>query len=228
MTCMWLATSGLVFLAVPGMSDPWHALAVGACVTPTDPILSAVIVKGRFADHNVPVPLQELIVAESGANDGLGYPFLFAALWVIKYLGGFESSAGAGPAGDGDGDGDASLWAGGGLGKALLMWTGETMGYVILLSVIYGILVGHVAKMALYWAEKRRYVDRESFLVFAISLALFVVGTAGMVGTDDVLACFVAGNVFTWDDWFRKGEFFSKENKKKKKKRKKRGRSRTE
>lgn len=24
-----------------------------------------------------------------------------------------------------------------------------------------------------------------------------------MIGSDDVLACFVAGNVFTWDDWFR-------------------------
>jgi hypothetical protein len=24
-----------------------------------------------------------------------------------------------------------------------------------------------------------------------------------MVGSDDVLACFIAGNVFTWDDWFR-------------------------
>ena len=25
----------------------------------------------------------------------------------------------------------------------------------------------------------------------------------GMIGSDDVLACFIAGNVFTWDDWFR-------------------------
>ena len=24
-----------------------------------------------------------------------------------------------------------------------------------------------------------------------------------MVGSDDVLACFIAGNTFTWDDWFR-------------------------
>lgn len=24
-----------------------------------------------------------------------------------------------------------------------------------------------------------------------------------MFGSDDVLACFIAGNVFTWDDWFR-------------------------
>lgn len=32
---------------------------------------------------------------------------------------------------------------------------------------------------------------------------LFIVGTVGMLGSDDVLACFIAGNVFTWDDWFR-------------------------
>lgn len=34
-------------------------------------------------------------------------------------------------------------------------------------------------------------------------LQLFIVGTVGMIGSDDVLACFIAGNVFTWDDWFR-------------------------
>ena len=32
---------------------------------------------------------------------------------------------------------------------------------------------------------------------------MFVVGTVGLIGSDDVLACFVAGNAFTWDDWFR-------------------------
>ena len=46
-------------------------------------------------------------------------------------------------------------------------------------------------------------MDRESFLVFAIALALFIIGTCGMIGSDDVLACFIAGNTFTWDDWFR-------------------------
>lgn len=28
-------------------------------------------------------------------------------------------------------------------------------------------------------------------------------GTVGLIGSDDVLACFIAGNAFTWDDWFR-------------------------
>jgi NhaP-type Na+/H+ or K+/H+ antiporter len=28
--------------------------------------------------------------------------------------------------------------------------------------------------------------------------------TTGFSGSDDLLACFVAGNAFSWDDWFRK------------------------
>lgn len=28
-------------------------------------------------------------------------------------------------------------------------------------------------------------------------------GTVGLIGSDDLLACFVAGNSFTWNDWFR-------------------------
>ncbi|KAF9878570.1 sodium/hydrogen exchanger family protein [Colletotrichum karsti] len=184
MTCMWLATSLLVWGLVPNL--PFlHALAVGACVTPTDPVLSNVIVKGRFADHNIPKELQNLIIAESGANDGLGYPFLFFSLYLIKYIG------------------DGGKQASGGAGLAMGLWFGETWGYTIILSVIYGAVVGWLAKRLLRWAESHKYVDRESFLVFAISLALFIVGTCGMIGSDDVLACFIAGNAFTWDDWFR-------------------------
>jgi sodium/hydrogen antiporter len=186
MTSMWLITSLLVWALVPNL--PFlHALAIGACVTPTDPILSNVIVKGKFADHNVPKELQNIIIAESGANDGLGYPFLFIALYLIKYLG----------------SSDYPSPESGGAGLAIGLWFGETWGYTVLVSVVYGVVVGWLAKELLHYAEKKKWVDRESFLVFAISLALFIVGTCGMLGSDDVLACFVAGNVFTWDDWFR-------------------------
>lgn len=187
MVAMWLATSLLVWALVP--NTPFlHALAIGSCVTPTDPVLSNVIVKGKFADHNVPKDLQQIIIAESGANDGLGYPFLFFALYLIKYVG--TGTEGV-------------VLAPGGAGAAMGMWFGETWGYTILLSVVYGAVVGWIAKELLHWAEERKYVDRESFLVFAFSLALFITGTCGMIGSDDVLACFIAGNTFTWDDWFR-------------------------
>ncbi|KAF4556783.1 Sodium/hydrogen exchanger-like protein 2 [Elsinoe fawcettii] len=180
---MWICTSLLVWGLVPDLSFV-YALAVGACVTPTDPVLSNTIVKGKFADKNIPRELQKIIVAESGANDGLGYPFLFLPLYLIKYYYGPDQSDG-------------------GAGKAIGLWFGETWGYVIIFSVVYGATVGWLAKELLHLAEERKYVDRESFLVFAIALALFIVGTCGLLGTDDVLACFVAGNAFTWDDWFR-------------------------
>ncbi|TKX19495.1 Na(+)/H(+) antiporter-like protein 1 [Elsinoe australis] len=180
---MWMCTSLLVWGLVPNFGFV-PALAVGACVTPTDPVLSNTIVKGKFADKNIPRELQKIIIAESGTNDGLGYPFLFLPLYLIKYYYGPDHS-----------DGDA--------GRAIGLWFGETWGYTILLSVVYGAVVGWLAKELLHWAEERKYVDRESFLVFAITLALFIVGTCGMIGSDDILACFVAGNAFTWDDWFR-------------------------
>lgn len=178
MTAMWISSSLLVWAMVPHLSF-LQSLAIGACVTPTDPVLSNSIVKGKFADKNIPKELQKIIIAESGANDGLGYPFLFLPLYLIKYVG----LGGAGQPG--------------GAKLAMGYWFGDTWGYTILLSVVYGFAVGWIAKELLHWAEERKFVDRENFLVFAITLALFITGTCGMIGSDDVLACFIAGNAFT-------------------------------
>ena len=153
MCTMWIVTSLLVWAMVPGIGVV-QAISVGSCVTPTDPVLSNSIVKGKFADKNIPPPLQKIIIAESGANDGLGYPFLFLGLYLLKYI----ESGGAG--------------APGGAGRAMALWFGNIWGYEILLSCAYGAFVGWLAKEALHWAEERHYVDRESFLVFAITLAV--------------------------------------------------------
>ena len=72
----------------------------------------------------MPKDLQRIIIAESGANDGLGYPFLFLALYLIKYTGSANTAMG--------------------------MWFGETWGYTILLSVVYGATVGWIAKELLH------------------------------------------------------------------------------
>ncbi|MCJ1469953.1 hypothetical protein MMC07_008598 [Pseudocyphellaria aurata] len=160
MVGMWIVSSMIVWGLVPNLSF-LHSLAVGACVTPTDPVLSNSIVKGKFADKNIPKNLQKIIIAESGANDGLGYPFLFFALYLMKYV----ENSGAGQTG--------------GAGRAMGYWFGETWGYTILLSVIYGATVGWLARELLHWAEENKFVDRESFLVFAVALA------------------------FGWSDWFR-------------------------
>lgn len=185
MTGMWVASSLLMWALIPNFSY-LHALAVAACITPTDPVLSNSIVKGKFADQNIPVDMQNLIIAESGANDGLGYPFLFFALYIIKYV-------------MHDGDGQAQT----GGGHAMAYWFGETWGYVIILSIAYGIVVGYIARLAMKYSKDREWIDHENHVVFPVVLALFILGTCGLIGTDDLLACFVAGNVLNWDNVYR-------------------------
>jgi NhaP-type Na+/H+ or K+/H+ antiporter len=47
MCAMWMCTSLMVWAMVPNISILF-ALAIGSCVTPTDPVLSNGIVKGKF------------------------------------------------------------------------------------------------------------------------------------------------------------------------------------
>ena len=136
MAAMWLCSGLIVWGLVPNISF-LNALAIGACVTPTDPVLSNSIVKGKFADSNIPKDLQRIIIAESGANDGLGYPFLFFSLYLLKYTG------------------DGGQGQIGGARTAMGEWFGETWAYTIILSVIYGASVGWIAKEMLHWAESK-------------------------------------------------------------------------
>lgn len=174
MTTMWVVTALIIWLIFPDLRY-LDALIIGSCVTPTDPVLSNSVVKGKFAEKYVSESLRNIISAESGANDGFGYPFLFLALYIDRYSG----------------------------TKIAKEWIVETICYEILLSVAYGAVIGYLGQELLGYAKKYNFVDDESFLVFVFALGLFILGTAGMIGTDDLLAAFIAGNAFTWNDWFR-------------------------
>ncbi|KAJ1323531.1 sodium/hydrogen antiporter [Microdochium nivale] len=178
---MWTISSLLVWLVVPGMNLV-GGLVIGACMTPTDPVLSNSVVHGSFAEKHMHEPLRMIIVGESGANDGLGYLFLYLPLYLIQH------------ARDGD--------EGSHIGGAVLSFLGTTLGREVLLGAAYGAAIGWAAKYVLYRSEKNNYIDEESFHFFVIAMALFIIGTAGLLEVDDVLACFVAGVMFTWDDWF--------------------------
>ncbi|KAK9325005.1 Sodium/hydrogen exchanger family-domain-containing protein [Lipomyces orientalis] len=173
MSTMWIVSALIIYLCIPNLRF-LDALIIGACVTPTDPVLSNSIVKGSFAEKYIAERLRNIISAESGANDGFGYPFLFLGLFILRDTGPTIAKD----------------------------WILETILYEIALSVVYGAVVGYVALRTLHFVKERNLIDDESFAVFVFALALFIIGTAGMVGTDDLLACFVAGNVLTCD-WFR-------------------------
>ncbi|WBB91180.1 cation:proton antiporter [Verrucosispora sp. WMMC514] len=59
------------------------ALLLGACVTPTDPVLASSVVSGRPAERELPARLRQVISGESGANDGLAFAFVVLALAVV-------------------------------------------------------------------------------------------------------------------------------------------------
>lgn len=82
MPFMWLS-SGLLAYLVLGLPF-WVAMLVGAVVTPTDPVVASSIVQGKVAEENLPVRIRHLLSGESGANDGLAYPFVFLPILVLQ------------------------------------------------------------------------------------------------------------------------------------------------
>ncbi|KAK9467783.1 Sodium/hydrogen exchanger family-domain-containing protein [Lipomyces arxii] len=173
MSTMWIVSALIIWLCIPNLRY-LDALVIASCVTPTDPVLSNSLVKGKFSEEYISEPLRNIISAESGANDGFGYPFLFLALFIQRDKG----------------------------AVVLKDWVIETVIYQILLSCAYGVVVGYVTLLVLRFCKERDLVDKDSFLFVSFPLAIFIVGTAGLFGTDDLLACFIAGNLFTCD-WFR-------------------------
>ncbi|CAO1636640.1 unnamed protein product [Parajaminaea phylloscopi] len=176
MGIMWLITGTCIKTMIPGI--PWVvALVVAACTTPTDPVLSNAIVKGAFADQFVPARLRNVISAESGANDGLGYVFVFLALRFLTK----------------DSPSEAL--------KTLLL---QDILYTVCGAVVLGIVVGLGANRALRFGCRHNYIDKESFLLFGPMLGIFSIGLGGAIGVDDVLVSFVAGHAFSYDGWYRR------------------------
>jgi hypothetical protein len=61
---MWLVSSATICVLFEDRFSLLEALALGACVTPTDPILASSIVKGLFAEEHIPASVRDLLSAE--------------------------------------------------------------------------------------------------------------------------------------------------------------------
>lgn len=175
MTFGWLITSLFVWWMVPTIN--WlESLVVAACVTATDPVLaSSVVGKGKFAKR-VPKHLRDLLSAESGCNDGMAFPFVYLAIYLIQD------------------NLDAK--------DVTFHWIVYTILYECVFGAIYGFLIGYFARHGIKYAERHDLIDRESFLVFYFVLALWCAGSGSLLGVDDLLVGFACGVGFSNDGWF--------------------------
>jgi NhaP-type Na+/H+ or K+/H+ antiporter len=209
MTIMWICTSLCILVTIPKLSF-LAALVIGSCVTCTDPILSQAVAKGPFADKFVPRALREIISSEAGANDGFGFPFLLLATYLIRHadLESVEFKPGV------EGVKEIAHRAvsllskrseegvgrlGGGIPMAMEQWIVEGWLYIIFMSVAIGALVGVGSMFAIKFSLRKKWIDSESLLLWPMAVGLFLVGICGALGTDDLLACFVAGNAMNWN-----------------------------
>ena len=166
MPFMWLCSSAIA-ASVVGVSLS-TALLIGAVVTPTDPVVASTIVTGSVAEENLPTHLRRIVSAESGANDGLAYLFVMGAVFLSS----------APPSGSMTRD------------LAVLLF-GKILGALLL-----GIVIGWAAGRALRIAEEKAWIEQPSVLMFTTALALTTLAAAKLVGSDGILAVFVAGLAF--------------------------------
>jgi sodium/hydrogen antiporter len=166
MPLMWL-TSGLLVYLILGV--PFLvALLVGAVVTPTDPVVSSTIVTGELAEKNLPDRVRYTLSAESGFNDGLAYPFVFLPILLLSRP----------PQ------------------EALSHWLTHTLLWEVGVAVVFGALIGYGAGRLLEWAHGKGIMEQTSFLAYTLALSLAVLGAAKLLGSDGILAVFVAGLAF--------------------------------
>ncbi|KAF8813569.1 Sodium/hydrogen exchanger [Phlegmacium glaucopus] len=180
----WVIVAGLLRLLFPQL-NLISCLAVSACLTPTDPIICAAIVGGKFARRHVPVNLRQILSAESAANDGLAYPFLTLTLYLT-----LDSSR----------EVAITHWV-------LIGWL-----YQVCFGVVIGAILGLIFSHLIKFSHKRGFINRESYVAQYIALAIFITGIVSTLGSDDLLAAFAAGSAVSWDGEFNdqtEGEVFA-------------------
>lgn len=165
MAGMWAVSAGLgwMFLSL----SPLVLLTLGACVTPTDPVVSSSIVTGNAAEEILPDRTRSTLSLESGANDGLGYLIVLLPMgFIVHPVEGWS-------------------WF---LGHVLLVG--------VLLAVVIGGILGWITARLLSVASSRRWVEEHSLLGMTVALSLLALTGAKLVGSDGILAAFAAGMGF--------------------------------
>lgn len=164
---MWLISSTLVYLIL-GL-PLWMAALIGAIITPTDPVAATPIVTGALAEQHIPERIRHAISFESGANDGLGYLFVFLPFLMLTR-----------PAGD-----------------ALSHWFVTTLLWEVGAATAFGLMLGYVFGRLLRKSEESGAIRERWRLIYTVALGLLAVGAGKLIHSDEVLVAFGAAAAFS-------------------------------
>lgn len=165
MAAMWAVSSVLSWGLLA--ASPLVALALGAALTPTDPVVSSAVVTGTAAETILPDRLRSTLSLESGANDGLAYLIVLLPVSLLLHPGG-----------------------------GVMHWLTEVVAVGVLLAVAIGAALGWAVARLTRRADRAGWVENHSLLGLTVALSLLSVAAAKLAGSDGILAAFVAGAVF--------------------------------
>lgn len=165
MIAMWAVSSAVGWLVLS--LSPLVLLTLGACVTPTDPVVSSSIVTGSAAEETLPDRTRSTLSLESGANDGLGYLIVLLPLTFILH--------------------PAEGWG--------HFWTTVFLRGVVLAALV-GLVIGWLTARLLRWSDHHKWVEEHSLLGMSVAMSLFALTASKLLGSDGILAAFVAGAAF--------------------------------
>jgi NhaP-type Na+/H+ or K+/H+ antiporter len=152
--------AGMIF----GELTFWEAAILGVILAPTDAALGQAVV----TEPRVPSRIRQGLNVESGLNDGICVPLLFAAVAAADVT---------------------SQISGERTGITLLV---EEVGYGVLGGVAAGILIGAIV----LYAGRRDLIEGAWRQVIPAAGAILAYGTADALGGSGFIAAFVAGMVF--------------------------------
>ena len=176
----WSSTARLLLIAMPitigliallgsqllGLSAG-AALLLGACIAPTDPVLAGDIGVGPPGDEDEHEP-NFALTSEAGLNDGLAFPFVLAALFMI-------------------GEG-GSGWIG--------EWLAADVFYGIIVGVAIGAAPGLAAAWSVKRLRDADLLAPVLDGYHAIATVLVIYGLAEVAGAYGFLAAFAGGIAF--------------------------------
>lgn len=170
----WLITTCCVKIMVPAF-DWKQCLACAACFNAIDPVLAATVLSGKFGKR-IPKYLRDILRTEAAANGLTTTIVLDLATYLVQYP-------------------HAPMMV------AVKVFS-TALAYESIFGTFAGICVGYVARLGLRKAEAKGIIDRESFLAFYLSIALFSTGFGTIIGVDEVNLAFFAGIGLDYDCWY--------------------------
>ena len=165
MILMWILSSGIVYLLFKLTIA--ECLLIGAVITPTDPVLSSTIVSGNKAEKNLSPEVRNSLSFESGINDGLAYPIVFLAIYLLM---------------------NSKF--------PVEKWVTGTILYETLLCAVMAFAVGFTAGYLMEKAHMAGWMTNKSILPFSLALSLLLLSGFNLLNMNGIIAVFVGGLAF--------------------------------